>query len=201
MSSDESSTSTDPEDNFRQRLDDEASQEFFELEGKFHEYDTKDFSDETYDEWADRIFAEYRRKTRPVCSGAMAKATEDRKPEEAPTKSLKLKPSVNKDKFIRRDSYLTKFNKLFRSKEVIAIRDLPFSLSSTSEDIIEAILSTEEVESRKRLREALRVWHPDKFNQLTQGRIEKEEERKVISDIVTHVSQILINYGKTNANA
>ena len=53
-----------------------------------------------------------------------------------------------------------------------------------------------ENESRNRLRDALRKWHPDKFGQLTQGRISDEEEKKKICDIVTHISQVLINYGK-----
>ena len=51
-----------------------------------------------------------------------------------------------------------------------------------------------------RLRDALKVWHPDKFNQLTQSRVRDEEERKKMSDVVTHVSQVLINYGKTNVS-
>ena len=53
-----------------------------------------------------------------------------------------------------------------------------------------------ENESRNRLRDALRKWHPDKFGQLTQGRIPDEEEKKKICGVVTHISQVLINYGK-----
>ena len=167
------------------------------MEGKFHDYDTKDFTDETYDAWADRIFAEFRRKSRSGKPASEAKAAEAKMPE-APKKTLKLKPLTKTEKTVPKDLYLTKFSKLFCSKEAITLSDLPFSLTSTSEEIVGAILSDEDVESRKRLREALRVWHSDKFNQLTQGRITKEEDRKAISDIVTHVSQILINYGKTN---
>lgn len=195
-SPDESSTSSDLDDDFRQRLDDEAGQEYFEFEGKFRDYDTKDFSEETYNDWADRIFAEYRRKTRPATSEAPAKAAEARLPE-TPKKTLKLKPPEKKDTSIKKDLYLFKFKKLFRSKEAIALRDLPFSLTSTSEEIVGTILSAEDADSRKHLREALRVWHPDKFNQLTQGRVSEEADRKAMSEIVTHVSQVLINYGKT----
>jgi hypothetical protein len=75
---------------------------------------------------------------------------------------------------------------------------LPFSEDSSAEKIIETILwrADNDVTSRDRLRDALRKWHPDKFAQLTQARINNEAEKNKMFKIVTHVSQVLLNYGK-----
>ncbi|KAA1472663.1 hypothetical protein DENSPDRAFT_778799 [Dentipellis sp. KUC8613] len=45
---------------------------------------------------------------------------------------------------------------------------------------------------RERLREAIKMWHPDKFNQRLAGRID-EEDRIMVKDGVDAVSQVLNN--------
>ena len=65
----------------------------------------------------------------------------------------------------------------------------------TEHKLVSEFQQQKDDESRNRLRDALRKWHPDKFGQLTQGRI-PDEEKKKICQVVTHISQVLINYGK-----
>jgi len=187
--------------NFQQRLDYLASEEYFEFQGKFERYDVGggiDAPDETYNEWADRIFSEFRRKHSTRTETSSSKKSEKGKTEPPAPKlvpKLKLVSEQNKRTL---DIYLVKFKKLFESSEELAVKDLPFSEDSSAEKIIETILwkADNDVTSRDRLRDALRKWHPDKFAQLTQARIKNEDEKTKMFRIVTHVSQVLLNYGK-----
>ena len=187
--------------NFQQRLDDLASEEYFEFQGKFERYDFGggiDAPDETYNEWADRIFAEFRRKHSVRTEPTSSKNSGKGKAEPAAPKLVAKLKLVSDQKKRTQDIYLVKFKKLFESSEDLTVKDLPFSEDSSAENIIETILwrSDNDVTSRDRLRDALRKWHPDKFAQLTQARIKNEEEKTKMFRIVTHVSQVLLNYGK-----
>ena len=73
---------------------------------------------------------------------------------------------------------------------------MPFSKESSAEQIMSAILNGENItDKRKVVREAIRKWHPDKFSQLFAERIVKTDTN-IVMDIVTHVSQTLLVYGK-----
>jgi hypothetical protein len=178
-----------------------ANEEYFECQGKFENYSeikSEEFTDETYNEWTDRIFNEFRRKR--FGHHQTAAATPEPPKASAPKMVLQLKPVDDRaKKKSQQDIYLVKFTKLFQSAEQISVKDLPFSIDSSPEKIVETILwaeDGEELASKNRLRDALRKWHPDKFAQLTEGRIKNEEEKKKVFQIVTHVCQALINYGK-----
>ena len=79
---------------------------------------------------------------------------------------------------------------------MINIADLPFSKTSTADEIISLlVIGNENTDKKKILRDAIRKWHPDKFSQMFSERIDKNEFDDVIN-IVTHVSQTLLLYGK-----
>ena len=85
---------------------------------------------------------------------------------------------------------------------------LPFDENSTSDYIINQLLLSDGSEStttatgsqvqdrkRKRIKEVIRIWHPDKFSQLYHQRIDPEHRDDIIR-IVTHISQALLNFGR-----
>jgi len=76
---------------------------------------------------------------------------------------------------------------------------LPFHKKSSSDAIIEAILcgngNDEKPDQRKAIRDAIRLWHPDKFAQMFSQRIPSNESDRVM-EIVHVVTQALLNYGK-----
>lgn len=179
---------------FQQRLNDEANEEYLEFEGKFQHFESTEHTDESYDDWADRIFKEYLRK-KNLSRPQVKIATETERPQTSRS-APKLKAIQVVETIDQGDLYLVKSAKLFESRDEIELRDLPFNLTSSPEQIIESILSDcKSNDIRSRLRDALRKWHPDKFSQFVEGRT-KIEEREKILDVVTHVSQVLLNYGK-----
>ena len=88
---------------------------------------------------------------------------------------------------------------------------LPFDENSTSDFIINQLLLSDDAGSepttsgstgsqvqdrkRKRIKEVIRIWHPDKFSQLYHQRIDPEHRDDIIR-IVTHISQALLNFGR-----
>ena len=61
---------------------------------------------------------------------------------------LKLKPVDDRaKKNSQQDTYLVKFTKLFQSTEQICAKDLPFSVDSSPEKIVETILEQTSVTS------------------------------------------------------
>ena len=92
---------------------------------------------------------------------------------------------------------------------------LPFDENSTSDYIINQLLDGSESTTatgsqatgsqatgsqvqdrkRKRIKEVIRIWHPDKFSQLYHQRIDPEHRDDIIR-IVTHISQALLNFGR-----
>jgi hypothetical protein len=147
-----STSGSDDSADFRRRLDDEAGQEYFDFEGKFRDFDGGNFSEEeeSYDDWADRIFSQYWRKVRPPVKSDPETSRKDSATSEPPKKTLKLKPVEKKEKVFQRDIYLVKFAKLFQSAETLTLSDLPFRSDSSAEEIIGTILWKDEAESRKR---------------------------------------------------
>ena len=87
--------------------------------------------------------------------------------------------------------------RLFNSTAVIGLSDLPYK-NMKAEEILEMVTGKcgcEAHEIKKRIREELLRWHPDKFRQKFGERIDPEQQGQVM-DHVKHISQILINYGK-----
>jgi hypothetical protein len=161
--------------------------------GKFD--DQKQFYNqykETYDEWADRIYNEFnKRHKKPPPTNIKTKIEE--KPSDFQQVILPpFKPIYQTEDI----ESVEKYKRLFSMNERVNRKDLPFSESSTAEQIISLILKCSDHTGEKTsLREAIRKWHPDKFSQMFNGRIEKCDIGDVMK-IVTHVSQTLLVYGK-----
>ena len=167
--------------------------------GKFE--DQKQFYNkfkETYDQWADRIYNEYNKRHKKERPPTPQKTkVEDKCSEFQNVKLPPFKPIYPSVLLLNETSKsVEKYKKLFSMEGCINKKDLPFSESSTAEEIISLILRCDDSsEQKKILREGIRRWHPDKFSQIFNGRIKKCDEDDVMK-IVTHVSQILLVYGK-----
>ena len=134
------------EPDFHPKLSDMADEEYFEIAGKFESYGGQpepEISEETYNEWADRIFAEFRRKRFGTFEKSAKSSSLKDKPPQKTVLKLKL-PSEDETKK-RQNNYLLKFKKLFESKESISMKDLPFTADTSPEKIIETILWTDKV--------------------------------------------------------
>merc|ERR1712029_975383 len=111
--------------------------------------------------------------------------------DEAPEKKLKLKQSTSSSS----SSVSTKalcLKQMLESSETITIKKIPFTLQSEPESII-SVLMMGGNDSKKMLREALRIWHPDKFFQKFNSRI-KAEEKDDIRKLVNFISTVLLHY-------
>ena len=165
---------------------------FFSM-GKYDNHTFYNKYKENYDEWADRIYQEFRnRQKKHVTHNKKedvrnSKTSEFRKAPLPPFKPLYLSSDTKE---------IEKYKRLFDYKNMITKCDMPFSEKSNAEQIISLILKcSDDQDQRKSLREAIRKWHPDKFSQMFTDRIEKSDIDDVMS-IVTYVSQTLLTYGK-----
>ena len=154
---------------------------------------------EDYDRWADRIYAEFRRRNRPKTPPPPKKKTDG--VESGPKRpKLVLKPEVLKPEK-KRDSKYKKFLayicELESDEELkLTLKIMPFDTESSADAIVEALFEDSDAEKVKlNVKESLRFWHPDKFEQKFGQRL-KSSERDEVLKIVTHVSQSLIRYGK-----
>ena len=188
------------EDEWRAKLADECNDEYNHSYGKF-DYFSRDNEpqSETFDNWADRIFEEFYQKR---------KGKTLRKPEEkSHPKAKNLKPELDLKKVDQSYNLLKQkklkekeeklCEKLFKTSEQITLSGLPFK-NMKAEEILETVTSkcgSEPADIKKRIREELLRWHPDKFKQKYGDRIKKSEQSEVMEH-VKNVSQILINYGK-----
>ena len=102
---------------------------------------------------------------------------------------------LKEQKRIRKQKVLC--NKLFNTSEPIVLEDMPFRDMKAEEilDIVLAECKDDATTIKKRIREELLKWHPDKFKQKLGERIASEQVEEVMAH-VKHVSQIIINYGK-----
>ena len=119
---------------------------------------------------------------------------------------LKIPKKISESK--QQTLFRDKLSKLLdhQNTELITTNSLlPFDENSTPEFIINQLLLSDGSESttatgsqdrnRKRIKEVIRIWHPDKFSQLYHQRIDPEHRDDIIR-IVTHISQALLNFGR-----
>lgn len=172
---------------WNQRLREAEEDDHFDLFGNFESDETfKNDYNETYDQWADRIAAEFTKRYKspkesyvqppPPEKSSMATPKLKLKSEKKPSKLLKAEDLFDKD-----------------SKKTIKAKDLPFDETTPSESIVHLLLGQNH--DKKSVKEILRKWHPDKFAQQLQHRIHPGHKDKIFR-IVTHVSQALLNFGR-----
>ena len=87
---------------------------------------------------------------------------------------------------------------LFDDRDKIKADDIPFEEFKSSdivEILLEDVIGKETVEIKKKIREEIRRWHPDKFKQKLGHKIDKLEF-VLVMDKVKNVSQAINDYGK-----
>ena len=188
-------------DSWQERLRSNAEDDYADSFGRDLELDRRGDSYENYDVWADRIYAEYRRRRRPKTPPPKKKNTVRDSVEYGPKRpKLVLKPEALRPEK-KRDSKYKKFLAFIRELDSddelkLSLKVMPFDAESSSDSIVEAIMeNSDENELKAKVREALRFWHPDKFEQKFGHRLEPSDKDSILK-IVTHVSQSLIRYGK-----
>ena len=191
-SSDSNTSSEASENEWNEKLIQAHEEDYIVNVGKYRESQYKNEYQETYDEWADRIYNAFQKRHQKTSAKPVLPKSEARSSSFTELKLPAFKPkypSTNNEKII-------KYNELFSKKSIIHTSDLPFCLKSTADEIIKLLLSVSgETNKKKVLREAIRKWHPDKFIQMFSEKIDKHELNDVIA-IVNHVSQTLLLYGK-----
>jgi hypothetical protein len=183
-------SSSKEDDNWQDKLSEANAEDYYEIVGKFErrqfndEFNYKNKFNESYDQWADRIFSEFRKRRQP--------AEAANKQKQQPPKELKLKLANPK-----LERYNKLASKLFdkNSTDEILPESLPFKLTTSTETIVELLIISTSGDEKKAVKEAIRKYHPDKFSQLFHDRI-APENKEAVFNIVTHVSQALLNYGK-----
>jgi len=207
--------------NWSQKLQHEDQDEHYEHFGKFDVWEDTGYKNkfnETENEWADRIYAEFSRmqsrNNKRIKSKKDAKE-EKEDPKKAPKKKdLLLKIPKKNPEAKQQTLFRDKLSKLLdpQNTELITTNSLlPFDENSTSDYIINQLLLSNDDDStatgsnatatgsqdrnRKRFKEVIRIWHPDKFSQLYHQRIHPEHRDDIIR-IVTHISQALLNFGR-----
>jgi len=199
-----------------QKLQHEDQDEHYERFGKFDVWEDTGYKNkfnETENEWADRIYAEFsrlqsRNNKRIKSKKDAMEEKEERDPKKAPKKKELLLKIPKKNPEAKQTLFRDKLSKLLdpQNTELITTNSLlPFDENSTSDYIINQLLLSDgsdsttatgsQVQDRKRIKEVIRIWHPDKFSQLYHQRIDPEHRDDIIR-IVTHISQALLNFGR-----
>ena len=195
------------------KLQYECEAEFDLNLGKYEsaEYTYCDDSRESYDAWADRIYAAYfgRQGSRHVSAyKKKADRPEEGQDRSGAKKSLKPPPSAKKSGGSQSVEKLRKaqqharirnmYAKLFHTDEAITAGDIPFGNLTPAEvmDIMLAdCLDRGRDEVKKCIREELRRWHPDKFRQKMGSRILASDTEAVMDKVKT-IAQALTSYAK-----
>ena len=193
------------DDEWREKLAEEDGYEYESSFGKFEKFSSSisEPSSETFDSWADRIYQEFYNKKHKHRGVTKKQAKTDEAKKHKPS----LKPDIDLSEAHRNYERLKEKKRLssqralcdviFKSESPIDYRNMPFK-DMTAEDILGVLLEDCEGEAgsvKKRIREELLRWHPDKFRQKNADRIVEKDAEKVMNH-VKNVSQILINYGK-----
>ena len=184
---------------WQNKLAEESQHEYDQSFGKFDFYSGEtESTSETFDDWADRIFQEFSKKRKKTWKKTEEKSSskpKNLKPDTGPTQVDQNYKLLKEKKLREKEEKLCE--RLFNSTAVIGLSDLPYK-NMKAEEILEMVTGKcgcEAHEIKKRIREELLRWHPDKFRQKFGERIDPEQQGQVM-DHVKHISQILINYGK-----
>lgn len=175
---------------WNRKLKEAEEAEHFEMFGKFeqdwNDGNFKNAFNETFDQWADRIASEFRKRKHSLYQVPLPPPPPKEKKMELKKIKVERKPSVDDTK--------VQIEKLFNSTDVIKAKNLPFNEETPPDQIVQELIGNAS-NNCKSIKEVLRRWHPDKFYQLLHNRIHPGHKDKVIR-IVTHISQALLNFGR-----
>lgn len=187
------------EEEWKDKLADECEYEYGVSYGKFEDQgEYVGDINESYDDWADRIYKAFfsSRKRKFVKNVEEPKKVKSLKPE------IDLEQAAENYKLLKEKKIKMKqknmCDKLFNTEEIITAADIPFENFEASK-ILEIIIGDVEGQNsdvvKKIIREAIRKWHPDKFQQKLGDRI-CEKDVELVMERVKLISQALTNFGK-----
>jgi len=191
------------DDEWRLKLEEECEFEYESFIGRYEtDHTYMDEASESYDDWADRIYNAFLNKRRFKVNSQVK--------EEKAKKRPSLKPKIDLDQAAAtynrlkenklKKNHLLMCEKLFYSQDCISLKDIPFDKLEAAQ-IIEIILdgidcSVADTEAKKKaVREAIRKWHPDKFQQKMGSRI-IDAEKDLVMERVKQISQVLTSFGR-----
>lgn len=215
---DDSDNQRNEEEIWREKLELNAREDLFDRMGSHHVLESPDddecraFIGESFDTWADRIYSEFIRQRQRQRRIEEKPTSKPFKEPSAFQNNLKLKPKTEpkppKNTANTYSRFKSKFLMAEHSDKTIRLRSFPFSVDTPPSEIVNLLLNSqmpvgscgvnaEENSKMMRLilREEIRLWHPDKFMPKFRTRCHPNDVEQ-ISDLVNHVAQALINYGK-----
>ena len=188
---------------WRRRMEEECDDEYMGQQGRWEAREEEQGwgeEAETYDAWAERIYSAFSSKRRPP-------PPKERR-EEGPRVASSLRPEVDLAKAEevsrllrerrKREKVRRMVEALFESEETVVPAMVPFKDMEEGEVVeclLEEVVGKGAEEVKKKIREELRRWHPDKFWQKVGSRV-GEEHKEEVMERVKRVSQALNNYGK-----
>jgi hypothetical protein len=192
------------EEAWRSRMEEEAAEEYGDLQGRWEESQEEGWqgeAGESYNAWADRIYEAFTARHRPPPPPPTAPAAPRKPlaPEADPADLARAEENLRMLRLARlRERQRKMIERLFGSEEEVVAGSLPFRGAEDGE-VLETLL--EEVAGagpevlKRRIREEIRRWHPDKFWQKVGHRVAADHKEEVMEG-VKRISQALTNYGK-----
>jgi len=194
---------TSEEDEWREKLAAECDEEYHIFAGKFEDdYSYEAFiGAESFGQFADRIYEELSARRRklyaPVKTSRPHQERKSLKPNIDLEEAGKNYELLKKANFTKKQKKMCK--KIFELDGPISADDIPFQNMEAS-DILDVLLGDDIAAigaegAKKKIREELRRWHPDKFKQKNSDRI-VVDQTELVMERVMRVSQVLISFGK-----
>ena len=168
----------------------------------------------TFDQWADRMAAEYKRKQSIVSEELKRKRIDQKRQKMADYKSMPDRLERERDKYRKKiaekkanrvksrlESYQAKMNEHIShtdSKRKLRFKDIPWPCRGTLTEMIDVIMSgydgnkDDAKEKRKYILKQQILWHPDKFMQRCANELDENDTDNIL-DTVKLLSQGLNN--------
>ena len=189
---------------WERKLQFEASQEHYSI---YSQYDYQENTQESYDEWVERIVRERRRKTESSKQQKTdTKERQEQQEQKAKERTKELEKeheayitrlSIQRQK-LKLASSLTDYEKrcreIFYSNAMSTLKfvDIPWPFEGDTKQMIDLLTKWSEMKSKEERKKFLKdqqvKWHPDKFLQKCGNRLH-EEDREQIIDQVKELSQ------------
>ena len=172
----------------------------------------------TFDQWADRMAAEYKRKQSIASEELKRKKLDQKRQKMADYKSMPDRLERERDKYRKKiaqkkadrvksrlETYQARMNEHMsstRSERKLRFKDIPWPCRGTMAEMIEVVMSgycgsADDVKERRKyiLKQQI-LWHPDKFLQRCADELD-ENDKESILDTVKLLSQGLNNLLKS----
>ena len=187
---------------WERKLQFEASQEDYNSSNVYSQDDCLENTQETYDEWVDRIMRERRQKT---ASSRQTKTETNRRQQQQEQKTRERTRQLEKEheayitrmsiqrQKLKLSSSLTDYEKrceeIFHSNSTTSLKfsDLPWPSDGNTKQMIDLVVKWSELktdeEKKKFLKEQQVRWHPDKFLQRCGKRLHIDDREQIIEQV------------------